>query len=100
MGGFTFQVSGLNRKLNQNVTLTGDFFSAPLQNYVNAARISAFSNQSQVQNQAPGAANNIQNNFNLTQQNGMGGVQVWRVTGRVQIGPSNQFDLDAVTLQP
>jgi hypothetical protein len=65
------------------------------------------------QNQQQWAANNYQNvnvnvnnnsgqqNFNNGgQQNGMARVQVWRVTGRVQVGPTNQFDLDAVTLQP
>jgi hypothetical protein len=117
MGGFTFQVSGLNRKINQNVTLTGDFFSAPLQQYANAAGNGASPTQSQAQNLSQGAVNNSQNlnynyfqnlnynnlqngNVNISQQNGMSGAQVWRVSGRVQVGPSNQFDLEAVTLQP
>lgn len=127
MGGFNFQVSGVNRSLNQTVTLTGSFFSAPLQQYANALgnggalNLSPAQNGLQTanaltapaQNQQQWAANNYQNvnvnvnnnsgqqNFNNGgQQNGMARVQVWRVTGRVQVGPTNQFDLDAVTLQP
>ncbi|MGA3181709.1 MAG: hypothetical protein ABSF38_15310 [Verrucomicrobiota bacterium] len=116
LGGFTFQVSGLNRTLNQKVTLTGSFSSAPLQQYANAFKAVAGEIQSQAANQsqtannaspvannAPQTANNLQNNihnFNNSQQNILTMAQVWQVTGRVQIGPTNQFDLQAVTIQP
>ena len=109
LGGFTFQVSGLNRTLNQKVALTGSFSSAPLQQYANAFKAAAgeiqnqAANQSPVANNAPQVANNLQyniQNFNNSQQNILAKAQVWQVTGRVQIGPTNQFDLQAVTIQP
>ena len=88
IGGFTFQVSGMNRKLRQNVTVTGDFFSAPVP-YPGQLMLGDSSNQPQ------SYANN-----NSMAQNAAPKVRVWRVTGKVQIGGTNQFDLDAVTLQP
>lgn len=110
LGGFAFQVSGRNRTLNQNVTCAGNFFSAPLQQYANALKNSAGENQNLGANQ-PLEANNAQTldntqnyknaqNYNKSQQNVLPKAQVWQVTGRVQVGPSNQFDLDAVTIQP
>jgi len=64
--------------------------------------------------QAPSAGNNIVNYNNIVQnssnvqnvqnfqnvQNAAAPGQFWRVTGQVQIGPSNRFNLDAATAQP
>ena len=88
IGGFTFQVSGMNRKLRQNVTVTGDFFSAPVP-YPGQLMLGDTSNQAQ---------SNVSNNY--MGQNAAPKGQFWRVTGKVQIGQANQFDLDAITLQP
>jgi hypothetical protein len=121
--GFAFQVSGLNRKLNQNVTIVGNCSNVPLPtgNFANGGNLS---NQSQalagantaLQNTSPALArppasqspnmldNNAFNyrNFQNTQntQNAVFPGQFWRVTGQVQIGPSNRFDLDAATATP
>jgi hypothetical protein len=152
LGGFTFQVSGMNRTLNQRVAFTGSFFSAPLKQYVTAYKAAAGENKDLTANQgsiANNSQNNLQNlnsaqyansgqiannfvnqapvakdgqnnsqNLNNTQyansgqfanngyigdssqQNLMAKIQVWQVSGRVQVGPTTQFDLEAVTLQP
>jgi len=122
--GFAFQVKGLNRKLNQNVTILGSCSNVPLLigNFVNGGNVS---NQSQalagvnasMQNTVSASparppASQSQNildnngftyrNFQNTQntQNAAFPGQFWRVTGQVQIGPSNRFDLDAASAAP
>ncbi len=120
--GFAFQVSGLNRKLNQTVNIIGSCApTLPPQGAVAGGGI--FSN-----NQSPAASNgnNLVNNQNnaaaapaspfaqnaqnalnlqnsLNQQNAQIMVlsdRFWRVTGQVQIGASNRFNLDAATVPP
>lgn len=130
-GGFAFQVSGLNRKLNQPVSISGTCLPALLQQGVSVIS-GNFSNQFQAlaganaamksalapavrppagQPQAPAAGNNIVNYNNIAAnpsnvqnaqnaQNTAAPGQFWRVTGQVQIGPSNRFNLDAATVQP
>jgi hypothetical protein len=121
--GFAFQVSGLNRKLNQTVTILGNCSngSFAIGNFANGLYLS---NQSQAlagantatQNTSPALARppasqspnlldnnafnyrNFQNGQNI--QNTAFPGQFWRVTGQVQIGPSNRFDLDAATAAP
>jgi hypothetical protein len=110
LGGFSFRVSGQNRTLNQNITCSGDFFSTPLKQYANAFKNNGGESQSNGATQPQNANNaqvldNSQNNFNTAnynnqQQNGFNTAQVWQVTGQVRIGLSNQFDLNAVTIQP
>jgi hypothetical protein len=118
--GFAFQVSGLNRRLNQNVTILGNCSTAPLpiSGFVTAGNLS---NQSQARAGSSGVMDNLQvaparppasqsqNNFdnnnlnyrsNQNIQNAAFTGQSWRVTGQVQIGPSNYFDLDAATVPP
>jgi hypothetical protein len=139
--GFAFQVSGLNRKLNQTVNIIGS--CAPMLLPQGASQIGGnSSNQSQAlaganagasparppaglsqagaggnnmvnyQNNAAAApaspfaqnaqnALNLQNSLNL--QNAPNMVlsdRFWRVTGQVQIGASNRFNLDAATVPP
>jgi hypothetical protein len=119
-GGFAFQVSGLNRKLNQPVSISGTCLPVLLQQ--GATVIGGnISNQSQTlaganaaMKSAPAAGNNIVNYNNIVQnpsnvqnvqnvqnaQNAAAPGQFWRVSGQVQIGPSNRFNLDAATAQP
>jgi hypothetical protein len=129
---FAFQVSGMNRKLNQNVTVLGNFvnITQPADAPVN---VTIPSNQLQQQSaanaitlnnatsQAPPPASQTQNNLQISSpnslqntsqngnfsnsnfintQNGAFPGQFWRVTGQVQVGPSNRFDLDAATPAP
>jgi hypothetical protein len=119
--GFAFQVVGLNRKLNQNVTITGNCINAllPAGGFVASGNLS---NQSQtppvaqaaVQNlPAPPAAqpptgqmkalrqNNSGNNANIQNaQNAVSPAQLWRVTGQVQLGPDTRFNLEAASAPP
>jgi len=119
--GFAFRVSGLNRRLNQNVTIVGNCVNVPLP--MNGSFSNGIpSNQIQTQYSAnldlqqnalaaraqPPASqsqNILQNNnlnysnFQNTQNAALPG-QFWRVTGQVQIGPTNHFDLDAATAAP
>jgi hypothetical protein len=118
--GFAFQVSGMNRKLNQNVTVYGNlvnltqpadapvFASVPSNQLQQQSAANAIT-QNNVIVQAPPPANQTQNsfqngNFNnsniLNTQNAAFPGQFWRVTGQVQVGPSNRFDLDAATPAP
>jgi hypothetical protein len=121
--GFAFQVSGLNRKLNQNVTILGNCSNVPLPmgnsftggNMSNQSQALAGANTatqnasaplarppaSQSQNMLDNSAfnySNLQNTQNT--QNAAFPAQFWRVTGQVQVGPSNRFDLDAATAAP
>jgi hypothetical protein len=118
--GFAFQVSGLNRRLNQSVTVLGSCIAVPLApgNSLNGGNLS---NQSQSQAGADAATRNaltapsqypagqIQNqvdnsnvNYRNTQafQNAAPAGQFWRVSGQVQVGPTNRFDLDATAILP
>jgi len=118
-GGFAFQVSGLNRKLNQPVTIVGSCINVALQpgaspaggNLSNqfqtfAGVNAALKNATTTPARAP--ASQSQNfldsnmaNFNNNAQNAQNAApagQFWRVTGQVQIGPSNRFNLDAATV--
>jgi len=122
--GFAFQVNGLNRKLNQNVSIIGNCVTVPFQADA-SLNVGNQSVQSQTQAQANGNANgnmsnlqtqqqrlpagqaqnllaNSNGNFQNTQavQNAAFAGQFWRVTGRVQIGATNQFDLDAAAVLP
>jgi hypothetical protein len=138
-GGFAFQVSGLSRKLNQNVTIVGSCIAVPPQIYalaagnlsnaaqapagpggnVNlqtpAARPPASQSQNTVDNNSANYANTqnaqalqysqaFQNGVALQNsqapQNMVAAGQLWRVTGLVQIGATNRFDLDAAAVQP
>jgi hypothetical protein len=118
-GGFAFQVSGLNRRLNQNLTITGNCMNMPLPisgslagNLSNQFQSRAGSNVAMENSQATPAqppASQLQNGFannnlnyisNQNIQNGAVPGQIWRVTGQVQIGPANHFDLDAATVPP
>jgi uncharacterized membrane protein YgcG len=118
--GFAFQVSGLNRKLNQSVSFTGSCIEVPLQTvaFSNAANQPqapvegnvASANSLPRQQQSPsGQSQNIIDgnsvNFRNTQntqtfQNTASAGQFWRVTGRVQVGATNHFDLDAAGILP
>ena len=62
-----------------------------------SARPPASQSQNMLDNNAFNYSNfqNIQNT-----QNAAFPGQFWRVTGQVQIGPSNRFDLDAATAAP
>lgn len=129
ISGFAFQVSGLNRKLNQNVIVVGSCIAVPLQAGLlsNTANLSnqnmsqvepngAVANYQTRQQQSPSEQNNniLENsgaNFSNAQnflntansqavQNILPAGQFWRVTGRVQVGPTNHFDLDAAGVLP
>jgi hypothetical protein len=117
--GFNFQVSGVNRKLNQPVTIVGCCINVPLQTGASLA-IGNLSNQIQAISGANAAVKNSQAlpdrppasqsqnmldnnsvNFKDNAQNAPAAApagQFWRVTGQVQIGPSNRFNLDAATV--
>jgi hypothetical protein len=116
--GFAFQVSGLNLKLNQSVTITGNCVAAPLPagGYLAGGNLS---NQSQAmagatmrnsqtpslpppggQAQALFGNSNVNNRNTQNTQDAAPAGQFWRVTGQVQIGPANRFDLDAATSLP
>jgi len=122
--GFAFQVSGLNRRLNQNVTVIGSCIAAPVSILAGLNGV-YMSNQGQALNGVGGTLGNAQAspaagppasqtqnlldnsnvNYKNTQngmalQNGVFAGQFWRVTGQVQVGATNRFDLDAATLQP
>jgi uncharacterized membrane protein YgcG len=114
--GFTFQVSGLNRKLNQTVNIIGS--CAPMLPQQGA--VVAGGNLSNNQSPAASNGNNMVNNQNnappppaspyaqnaQNMQNSQNSqIRVlpglfWRVTGQVQIGASNRFNLEAATVQP
>jgi len=118
--GFAFQVSGLNRKLNQSVSVTGSCIEVPLQTitFSNAANQSqapvganvAAANSLPRQQQSPytqsqniidGNSVNFRNTQNTEAfQNAASAGQFWRVTGQVQVGPTNHFDLDAAAVLP
>lgn len=117
--GFAFQVSGLNRKLNQSVTIVGSCINVPLQPGASLAG-GNLSNQSQIlagnyealKNAAPALVRppasqnqNFLDNNNVNYKNNAANASgaapagpFWRVTGQVQIGPSNRFNLDAATV--
>ena len=118
--GFAFQVSGLNRKLNQSVTIVGSCVNAPLAsnyslaagNLSNQLQARAGANVTMENSQAPAVrppasqSQNILegNNFNygnvqMTQNAALPG-QFWRVTAQVQVGPTNHFNLDAASIPP
>jgi hypothetical protein len=122
--GFAFQVSGMNRKLNQNVTVIGSCITVPLQmgafsniaNMSNQSEASVAANNAVVANSqarrvesgaalSQGLVDNSGGNSRNTQntqalQNAAPAGQFWRVTGRVQVGPTNRFDLDAAGVLP
>jgi hypothetical protein len=118
--GFAFQVSGLNRRLNQAVTIIGNCSNVllPISGSLTAGNLS---NQNQARAGANGvmvnspaplarpAGSQSQNNFdgsnlyykgNANTQNAAPAGQVWRVTGQVQIGPTTHFGLDDSTVTP
>ena len=118
--GFAFQVSGLNRRLNQSVTIIGSCINAPLAsnyslaagNLSNQLQTRAGANLTMENSQAPAVrppASQSQNllegnnlnygNSQMTQNAALPG-QFWRVTAQVQIGPTNHFNLDAAAVQP
>jgi hypothetical protein len=108
---FTFQVNGTNRKLNQNVTVTGTCTVAPVQNFKYAiGNISQLYDRAALNAPAPAGSpqagyNNQSysdgNAVNLKNaQNAQASPLLWHVTGQVQVGPSNHFDLDASVVQP
>jgi len=118
-GGFAFQVSGLNRKFNQPVTIVGSCINVALQpgaspvggNLSNqfqtlAGVNTALNNAMTPPGRAPASQSqnildsNIANFKNNAQnaQNAAPAGQFWRVSGQVQIGPSNRFNLDAATV--
>jgi hypothetical protein len=119
-GGFAFQVSGSNRTLRQSVTIIGNCINVPpppsgpqtAGNLSNQLQTPAGANvavaNSRVAAAAPPASqfqNGLENNSlnyksNQNLQNTALAGQFWRVTGQVQIGPTNYFDLDAATVQP
>jgi hypothetical protein len=122
--GFAFQASGVNRKLNQSVTITGSCIAVPLpmggpglngvnlsnQSQAPAGADATLRNMQTPQQQAP--ASQSQNNFDnsnvnyrnnqaaLNTQNAAPAGQFWRVTGQVQVGPTNRFVLDAAAILP
>jgi hypothetical protein len=118
--GFAFQVSGLNRKLNQSVSIVGSCINVPypqgasladgnlsnqfqtfagmnaaLKNSTTPVRPPASQSQNILDSNAVNYKNSAQN-----AQNAAPAGQFWRVSGQVQIGPSNRFNLDAATVPP
>ncbi len=101
---FAFQVNGTNLKLNQNVTINGACTVVPVQNFKNAvgnysqaAGAGTPANYDNYRNQAALQGNGV----NLKNgQDTLASPLLWHVTGQVQVGPSNHFDLDASVVEP
>jgi hypothetical protein len=121
--GFAFQVSGLNRRLNQNVTVIGTCIAAPVSilaglngvymsnqgQALNSVDVTQRNQQTAAAGPPASQAQNLIDNSNVNYRNIQNGQaaqnsviagQFWRVTGQVQVGAANRFDLDAATLQP
>jgi hypothetical protein len=95
----TFQASGMNNNLHQNVTFTGNLSNAgqnqPFMDGLtqNSMRFmgQAMSNQSQAAEK---------NSNSSPQQSSVSPGRNWRLNGQVKIGAGNLFDLEAVPVQP
>jgi hypothetical protein len=111
VNGFSFRVSGLSRRLNENVTFTGNipstanpnsaiawrrqFQNATSANNTTAQNVHAVGGYVLLSNQSQALGQDY-----LTTQDNRAVNQNIRLTGAVQIGPSNQFNVEAVPVQP
>jgi hypothetical protein len=115
---YAFRVSGLNRNLKQKVVFTGNVMEGPslaLDNAValrvqvekasraaawgNAANQQSFQNNKSAQNQSLPSQASVQNNISTQNQQtfqNQPSAQSFRCAGRVRVGNSSEFPIEAV----
>lgn len=115
---YSFQVSGLNRNLKQKVVFTGNLTEGPAiavdnaaslrvqvekashaASWGNAANQQSFQNNNSAQNQSVQNQASVQNNISTQNQQtfqNQPSVQNYRCAGRVRVGTSSEFEIEAV----